>query len=184
MQHDKSFSLMACHMIYRYILQQLIKFMQSIFVLLMSFYSRFTLNFVNDNKFYTKNLGFFLSKCPSILLQLVFVGFQSYCMPNIFFITNATRGVIIVLSVHLLKPLCQETLLVFSYRTQCVYVHIPRNFLFLSFSSWNCGSSEPFIIENNTEHSFSVHLFLKHCTEFFFVGSKDTICKYAYIRKF
>lgn len=103
---------------------------------------------------------------------------------QIFFYNQCNNGCNHFLSVQLLKPLCQETLLVFSYRTQCVDVHIPRNFLFLSFSSWNCGSSEPFIIENNTEHSFSVHLFLKHCTEFFFVGSKDTICKYAYIRKF
>lgn len=35
----------------------------SLFLWLISFYSRFTLNFVNDNKFYTKNLGFFHSKC-------------------------------------------------------------------------------------------------------------------------
>lgn len=117
------------------------------------------------------------------LIVAGFCRFSELLYAKYFFITNATRGVIIVLSVHLLKPLCQETLLVFSYRTQCVDVHIPRNFLFLSFSSWN--SSEPFIIENNTEHSFSVHLFLKHVLyRIFFVGSKDTICKYAYIRKF
>lgn len=118
------------------------------------------------------------------LIVAGFCRFSELLYAKYFFITNATMAVIIFFSVQLLKPLCQETLLVFSYRTQCVDVHILRNFLFLSFSSWNCGSSEPFIIENNTEHSFSVHLFLKHCTEFFFVGSKDTICKYAYIRKF
>lgn len=70
----------------------------SLFLWLISFYSRFTLNFVNDNKFYTKNLGFFFS-IPNAHIQLIVaviskifwflicsawkyakVDFQSYCM--------------------------------------------------------------------------------------------------------
>lgn len=69
----------------------------SLFLWLISFYSRFTLNFVNDNKFYTKKSWVFftpnahikliISVIPKIFWFLICsawkydkVDFQSYCM--------------------------------------------------------------------------------------------------------